>query len=118
MSDARLAMSEKELMEPPTSAIVYPVDGDSQMLTLCSCSTMLIPTWSCFADPTNKTLNAIENQARCYIALKTALSFVTGMVVAVILLALQVKLAVMFGLLSFLLNFIPNVDSMIAMVLP
>ena len=40
------------------------------------------------------------------------------MVVAVILLALQVKLAVMFGLLSFLLNFIPNVDSMIAMVLP
>merc|ERR1711865_172312 len=30
----------------------------------------------------------------------------------------QVKLAVMFGLLSFLLNFIPNVGSMIAMVLP
>ena len=36
MSDARLTMSEKELMEPPTSAIVYPVDGDSQMLTFVS----------------------------------------------------------------------------------
>merc|ERR1712086_324521 len=31
---------------------------------------------------------------------------------------LQVKLAVMFGLLSFALNFIPNVGSMIAMFLP
>jgi len=69
-------------------------------------------------DPTNKVLDAIESQAKYYIALKTALSFLTGVVVAVILLALQVKLAVMFGLLSFLLNFIPNVGSMIAMVLP
>ena len=53
-----------------------------------------------------------------YIALKTILSFVTGLVVAVILLILQVKLAVMWGILSFVLNFIPNVGSMIAMFLP
>merc|ERR1711865_600810 len=56
-------------------------------------------------DPTNAALEEIENQAKYYIALKTALSFVTSVIV-------------MFGLLSFLLNFIPNVGSMIAMVLP
>ena len=69
-------------------------------------------------DIRNPTLQEIENQAKNYIALKTVLSFVTGLVVAIILLVLQVKLAVMFGLLSFALNFIPNVGSMIAMFLP
>merc|ERR1712028_276839 len=37
---------------------------------------------------------------------------------AIILLVLGVKLAIMFDLLSFVLNFIPNVGSMIAMFLP
>merc|ERR1719310_1690437 len=69
-------------------------------------------------DPTNVILMEIENQAKNYIALKTALSFVTGVVVAIIMLALQVKLAVMWGILSFVLNYIPNVGSMIAMFLP
>jgi len=69
-------------------------------------------------DCTSATLMEIENQAKNYIALKTVLSFVTGLVVAIILLSLQVKLAVMWGLLSFILNFIPNVGSMIAMFLP
>jgi AI-2 transport protein TqsA len=39
-------------------------------------------------------------------------------VVAVILVLLGVKLAVMFGILSFVLNYIPNIGSMIAMFLP
>lgn len=60
----------------------------------------------------------IETMTTGYIGLKTALSALTGAVVAVILLVLQVKLAVMFGLLSFVLNYIPNVGSMIAMFLP
>ena len=63
-------------------------------------------------------LQEVEAQVTNYITLKTILSFVTGLVVAIILLVLQVKLAVMFGLLSFALNFIPNVGSMIAMFLP
>jgi len=69
-------------------------------------------------DVTNKVLQEIENQAKNYIALKTVLSFVTGTVVAVILLIIGVKLAVLWGILSFVLNFIPNVGSMIAMFLP
>jgi predicted PurR-regulated permease PerM len=63
-------------------------------------------------------LQEVEAQVTNYISLKTILSFVTGLVVAVILLILQVKLAIMFGILSFALNYIPNVGSMIAMFLP
>lgn len=63
-------------------------------------------------------LGEIEFQVKYYIVLKTGISFLTGVLVGIILLSLQVKLAMLFGLLSFLLNFIPNVGSMIAMVLP
>merc|ERR1712195_217153 len=62
---------------------------------------------------TNQILVEIENQVTNYIALKTVLSFVTGIVVGTILLIIGVKLAVMFGLLSLVLNYIPNVGSMI-----
>lgn len=67
---------------------------------------------------TGATMGEIEKQVKGYISLKTALSFLTGMIVAIILLLLQVKLAVMFGILSFVLNYIPNIGSMIAMFLP
>merc|ERR1719473_1023687 len=53
-----------------------------------------------------------------YITLKTMISFATGAAVAVILLIIQIKLAVLFGIMSFVLNYIPNVGSMIAMFLP
>ena len=69
-------------------------------------------------DPRNDVLFEIEGQVQYYIALKTAISFLTGIIVGIILLVCQVKLAMMFGMLSFLLNFIPNVGSMIAIVLP
>lgn len=49
---------------------------------------------------------------------QTIISFVTGFLVAVVLFLCSVKLAVLFGLLSFLLNYIPNVGSMIAILLP
>ena len=66
----------------------------------------------------NIIMEEIEGQVKFYIVLKTAISLLTGIIVGVILLVLQVKLAVMFGLLSFLFNYIPNVGSMIAMMLP
>merc|ERR1719247_1575642 len=53
-----------------------------------------------------------------YISLKTMLSFMTGVAVSIILLLIQIKLAVLFGIMSFVLNYIPNVGSMIAMFLP
>merc|ERR1712072_1479875 len=51
----------------------------------------------------------IEDMIKSYIALKTALSFVTGLLVAIALEACNVKMGIIFGFLSFLPNFIPSV---------
>ena len=60
----------------------------------------------------------IKSKVKFYVVLKTALSALTGGLVGVILLACKVRLAILFALLAFMLNFIPNIGSMIATVLP
>jgi len=60
----------------------------------------------------------LERKIRSYLMTKIALSAVTGVLVGSILLALGVDLALVFGLLAFLLNFIPNIGSMVATLLP
>eukprot|EP01051_Picozoa_sp_SAG22_P010774 SAG22_NODE_989_length_6137_cov_5.207519_2_plen_533_part_00 len=66
----------------------------------------------------HKVLEEIEDMIKNYINLKTILSFVTGVVVAIFLMISSTPLGMIFGVLSFLLNFIPNVGSAIACILP
>ena len=66
-----------------------------------------------------KTLAAFEQIAisiQHYMGLKTVISLCTGVVVVLWLWLLGVDYAVMWGLLAFLLNYIPNVGSLIAAV--
>jgi predicted PurR-regulated permease PerM len=51
-----------------------------------------------------------------YLAMKTLLSAVTGLTITAALLILDVDYAVLWGLLAFLLNYIPNIGSIIAAV--
>jgi predicted PurR-regulated permease PerM len=60
----------------------------------------------------------VEMQVKRYIGYKVLLSASTGILVAASLLLLRVDLALVFGLLAFLLNFIPNVGSVISVILP
>ena len=60
----------------------------------------------------------IEAQIRHYLTIKLAVSAVTGVLVALILWLMNVELALVFGVLTFLLNFIPSVGSIIATFLP
>lgn len=60
----------------------------------------------------------IEGMIKNYINLKTAISALTGFLVAVLLTVFSVPLGPIFGILAFLLNYIPNVGSVIACVLP
>ena len=60
----------------------------------------------------------VEKQIRRYISTKTALSLITGTLVWIILVALDLKLAAVFGMLAFMLNFIPSIGSIIATLLP
>lgn len=60
----------------------------------------------------------IDGRIKQYIAVKVIASATTGVLTGVILAVLGLDLAVVFGLLAFLLNFIPSVGSAIATVLP
>ncbi len=63
-------------------------------------------------------LREIDLSVRRYIVIKVAMSALTGLLVTAILTILGLDLAVVFGVLAFLLNFIPSVGSIIATLLP
>ncbi|MGD0653480.1 MAG: AI-2E family transporter [Thermoguttaceae bacterium] len=63
-------------------------------------------------------LKEIESAVRRYIITKFAISAVTGLLVWLILNVLGLQMAFVFGLLTFLLNFIPSIGSIIATLLP
>ena len=63
-------------------------------------------------------MEKIEVMNKNYVLLKTKLSALTGGLVTIILAACGVKLWFVWGLLTFMFNFIPNVGSMVAMLLP
>jgi len=73
-----------------------------------------------FGDPTgtfaqfNKITDAVNN----YLAIKTLVSLGTGIIVAIWVAILGIDFPVIWGLLAFLLNFIPNLGSIIAAVPP
>ncbi len=60
----------------------------------------------------------VETQIEHYIVTKALISLATGVLVGLTLAVLGVELALVFGLLACLLNFIPSVGSIIATLLP
>ncbi|MHC4429102.1 MAG: AI-2E family transporter [Planctomycetota bacterium] len=60
----------------------------------------------------------VETRVKRYILTKVFVSTVTGTLVGLTLWLLNVELALVFGVLAFLLNFIPNIGSVIATLLP
>lgn len=67
---------------------------------------------------TNPAIKEMLANVSIYLSVKLMASIITGGIAAIILLSFQVKLAVLFALFVFLLNFIPSVGSMIAVLLP
>lgn len=59
-----------------------------------------------------------ESTTRSYLATKMVISLATGLLVWAILAILGLEMAVVFGTLAFLLNFIPSIGSVIATFLP
>jgi AI-2 transport protein TqsA len=64
------------------------------------------------------TWGRVQLQVQRYLVQKAALSAVTGLLVGAALTLLGVPLAMAFGLLAFLLNFVPSVGSIVATLLP
>jgi AI-2 transport protein TqsA len=60
----------------------------------------------------------VDHGVRRYLVIKTLVSIATGLLVWLVLSLFNLKLAGVFGILSFLLNFIPSIGSIIATLLP
>jgi AI-2 transport protein TqsA len=69
------------------------------------------------AAPTG-TWAVIESKINRYVVAKSAISGATGVLVGLVLWLLGVPLALVFGLMAFLLNFIPSIGSIVATLLP
>ena len=61
-----------------------------------------------------KYLDKIGQSIRSYLSIKTVISFLTGIFIWIWLLVLGVDYAVLWGVIAFLLNYIPNIGSIIA----
>jgi AI-2 transport protein TqsA len=65
-----------------------------------------------------RELREIDHQIQKYLAVKTFVSLLVGVLTTVVLAVFGLPFAVVFGVLTFLLNFIPNLGSVIAASLP
>jgi len=68
--------------------------------------------------PPDSLWEKIDQPIKRYLIAKGILSAATGLLVGLVLSLLHIDLALLFGLFAFLLNFIPNIGSVIATLLP
>ncbi len=61
---------------------------------------------------------AVDEQIRRYLVMKTVISALTGLATGLVLWLFGVPLAIVFGFLAFLLNYIPNIGPLITNLLP
>ena len=61
-----------------------------------------------------KYLDRIGQSIRSYLSIKTVVSFLTGIFIWIWLLVIGVDYAILWGVIAFLLNYIPNIGSIIA----
>ena len=69
-------------------------------------------------DGGNQTVQEINRQVRSYLSLKTVISIITGLAFGIALHLFGVPMAFTFGVMAFLLNFVPNVGPIVASLLP
>ena len=63
-------------------------------------------------------IDQIDREIQKYLLIKTLVSFFSGSILTLILLLFGVDFALMFGVLAFLLNYIPSLGSIVAIILP
>jgi AI-2 transport protein TqsA len=97
------------------NAIVTLVSQGSLVLVFLG---FLLLGGSARTEPVGGTWGEVESRVKRYILFKFFLSAITGVLVGAILYVLGIDLAMAFGLMAFLLNFIPSIGSIVATLLP
>jgi AI-2 transport protein TqsA len=67
-------------------------------------------------EKTMAKINQITNDVKHYLAIKTFISFMTGALVAIFLTVIGLDYPLLWGLFAFLLNYVPNIGSIIASI--
>jgi len=70
------------------------------------------------ASAVSRTVRKIDRQVQKYLAVKTLMCIVTGALTTAVLALFHLPFAIVFGVLAFLLNYVPTLGSIIATVLP
>lgn len=68
------------------------------------------------SEKTDKNLDQFLSMVNQYMAIKTGISLATGLIIGTVLWGMGVQFYVLWALLAFLLNYIPNIGSIIAAV--
>lgn len=71
-----------------------------------------------YADWMASVLRTVDSQVRQYLVTKTLISLATGALTWVVLFLLGVDFALVFAFIAFILNYIPNIGSTLAVVFP
>ncbi|MGB7294151.1 MAG: AI-2E family transporter [Candidatus Aminicenantales bacterium] len=69
------------------------------------------------AQTINRIIERIDHDVQKYLGIKTGISILSGMITMVVLLIFGVEFAVLFGILTAILNFIPSLGSIVSMAL-
>lgn len=123
---ARIGESGKELREIPVTTVGGLLASSTNALLGVFSQSLLVVIFVIFlllggssgTPRPASTLAAVRDSVGRYLIVKTIISATTGLLVGLVLSVLGVPLAMIFGVLAFLLNFIPNVGSVIATLLP
>ncbi|MBN2408645.1 MAG: AI-2E family transporter [Candidatus Aminicenantes bacterium] len=67
------------------------------------------------AEKINGIIERIDHDVQKYLSIKTGISVLSGIITTVVLLAFGVEFAVLFGILTAILNFIPSLGSIVSM---
>ncbi|MBR3898896.1 MAG: AI-2E family transporter [Elusimicrobiaceae bacterium] len=135
VSDLLTKLSERGIDVDRNSVMAYLKDlplfawfknFGAQLFSLFSNSTLIIlfiiflllGEKKALATPPNKTIQEMLANVSKYLSVKVSTSLATALIIWFILILFKVKMAFLFGLLTFLLNFIPSVGSIIAVLLP
>ncbi|MBW2484139.1 MAG: AI-2E family transporter [Deltaproteobacteria bacterium] len=70
------------------------------------------------SEPVLESIGKINKSVQQYLGLKTLISFLTGALVTIVLSIAGVDFALLWGVLTFVLNFIPTIGSIVATVPP
>jgi AI-2 transport protein TqsA len=64
-----------------------------------------------------QVIDKIDVQVQRYLAIKTGVSFLAGVIVAAVLAVFGVKFAIIFGAVTFVLNYIPSIGSILSLAM-